>query len=164
MTMMLVVCSLITEQGSKQTIPVGSDYTILRFPFTGESTDPHGLHNPLQPDNGSTVTFSNQRAGLIWPAHTAWATLNGLIYWADGDYTETRDRFVRDPLDLTTGYDSTCTEDKGSTPGGQFTAKSWNIWVHPLTPIGLLVRHNSPEPTKVDFAEFKLSYWVDVVE
>ena len=153
MTMRLVVCSLIT--GGSQTIPVSGDYTAIRFPFNAESYDPDGLHNPLQPDTGQTVTVSDPRASLIWPQHTAWATLNALIYWDSGSYTEIRDRFVRDPLNLTTGYDSTCTEDHAATIGGQYIAKNWNVWVHPLTPIGLLVRHNSSSPQTVSLAELK---------
>jgi hypothetical protein len=118
------VCSLITEQGVTQTIPPGVAYTLVRFPFVGESYDPHDMHPVLQPDTGQAVTYANPRSGLIWPKHDAWATLNALLYWDDGPYTEVRDRFVRDPLGLFEVPDSTCTEDHPATPGGQYRAKT----------------------------------------
>lgn len=155
----LIVCSLMTS--APQAIPPNT-YTILKFPFDNESADAPSLHDPKQPDTGLTTTASNPRSGLIWPAHVGWAHLNGLIYWQGGDYTEVRDRFVRDPLELTTGYDSTCTEDHAKTPGGQYLAKNWDMFVHPLTSVGLLVQHNGSRSVKVDFAEFKMSYWVDL--
>ena len=163
MAMRLVVCSLKT--GGPQRIPP-DEYTILRFPFNAESHDPDDLHPALQPDTGQTVTSADDRAGLIWPKHTAWATLNALIYWEAGGYTEVRDRFVRNPLNLPGAppYDSTCTEDHPKTPGGQYLAKTWNLFVHPLTPLGLLLQHDAPGPVAVTLAEFKLSYWVDVPE
>jgi hypothetical protein len=155
------VCSLITEQDVKQIIPPGPNYTLVRFPFIGESYDAHKMHPEIQPDTAQAVTYSNPRSGLIWPKHDAWATLNALLYWDDGPYTELRDRFVRDPLNLSTGLDSTCTEDHPATPGGQYRAKTWNIWVHPGTPIGIMVRHNADVPVRLAFAEFKLSYHRD---
>lgn len=159
MTMTQVVCSLIT--GGSQSIPPNV-YTPLRFPFNAESADAFDLHPTVQPDTGETITSTNPRASLIWPKHTAWATLSGLVYWDPDDYTEVRDRFVRDPLNLTTGYDSTCTEDHPPTPGGQYRAKNWPIFVHPNTPVALLVRHDASSAVAVSFAEFKMSYWVDL--
>jgi hypothetical protein len=79
------------------------------------------------------------------------------MYWDAGGYSELRDRFVRDPLDLTTGYDSTCTEDHPPTPGGQYRAKTWGMFVHPGTPIGLLVKHDASKAVNLTFAEFKLA-------
>lgn len=152
------VCSLITEQDVAQVIPPGPNYHLVRFPFTGESYDAHQMHSTTQPDTGQTVSYSNPRAGLIWPQHTAWAHLHALLYWDDGPYTEVRSRFVRDPLNLSTGLDSTCTEDHAATPGGQYIAKNWAIFVHPGTPIGVMVRHNADVPVRLAFAEFKLSY------
>ncbi|MGI5288016.1 hypothetical protein ACQEVF_32390 [Nonomuraea polychroma] len=149
------VCSL---KADAQTIPVtGSDYYLVRFPYGTESYDPHAMHNPAQPD-GVVSAYPDPRSGLIWPAHDAWADLYALLYWEAEEYTELRDRFVRDPLSLTTGYDSTCTEDRAITPGGQYIAKSWAIWVHPETPIGLMVKHNAPTSVKLTFSEFKLAY------
>jgi hypothetical protein len=131
---------------------------MVRFPFgAAESWDPCDMHPVNQPD-GLLVTDRDARAGLIWPAHDAWARLDALLYWDTGDYTEVRSRFVRDPLGLTGPPDSTCTEDHLATPGGQYRAKSWAIFVHPDTPIGLMVRHNSARPVRLALAEFKLSY------
>lgn len=151
------VCSLKVE--SPQTIPVSSGYTLLRFPYgsTGESSDADGMHNPAQPD-GVTSAYPDPRSGLIWPAHDAWADLYAMVQWEEDSYTEVRDQFTRDPLGLAGTPDSTCTEDHPPTPGGQYIAKSWAIFVHPGTPIGLMVRHNAPTSVKVTLAEFKLAY------
>lgn len=162
MAMRLVVCSLKT--GGPQLIPPSStDYVIVRFPFNGESDDKDGLHDIVQPDTHLSTSAGHPRAGLIWPLHTAWATLNGLMYWDHGDYTEIRSRFIRDPLRLTTGYDSTATEDDPPSVGGQYKIKSWNMWVHPMTPVALAVRHNSDRDQVLNLAEFKVSYWVNEV-
>ena len=148
------VCSLLA---STQTIPVTSDYYLVRFPYGTESYDERGMHNPDQPD-GVVSAYPDARSGLIWPQHHAWAALYALLYWEADDYTELRDRFVRDPLNLSTGYDSTCTQDRAITPGGQYIAKTWGMFVHPETPIGLMVRHNASTPVKLELAEFKIAY------
>lgn len=163
MPLIEVSCSLKFDTTQDQWIMPG-DYQIVRFPFEPiESSDIYDLHPKVQPDTSGSITLASQRAGLIWPKHEQWATLWGLLYWADGDYTEVRDRFVRDPLNLSSGFDSTCTEDHASTPGGQYIAKSWAAKVYPGTPWALMVRHNSPDPVKLDFAEFKMIYsvWED---
>lgn len=157
--MTLVVSSLISA-GTQSIQP--NQYTLLRFPFDNESADAFDLHPRVQPDTGQSITVSDPRAGLIWPAHTAWATLNALAYFEEDNYTEIRTRFTRDPLNLTTGEDSTCTQDHAPTPGGQYISKSWNIFVHPMTSIGFLVKHNASTSVAVTLAEFKLSYWVDL--
>lgn len=157
-----LVCSLKTA--APQTIPAGASYTLVRFPFeagTGESYDPADMHPTLQPD-GVTVTSADSRAGLIWPAHTAWARLDAMLQWEAGDYTEVRDRFTRDPLELFGPADSTCTEDHAVTPGGQYIAKSWAMFVHPGTPVALAVRHNAAAGVRLMLAEFKLSYRLDI--
>lgn len=148
------VCSLIAP--GPQTIPAGPDYHLLRFPYAGESYDAYGMHQPQQPDGGSS-TWPDERSGLIWPTLNGWGSLTALIFWEDGGYTEVRDRFVRDPLTLSTGFDSTATEDHPRTPGGQYRGKHHEMFVHPGTPIGLMVRHNAPSPVRVTFAEFKLA-------
>lgn len=150
------VCSLLAE--SPQTIPPGDTYTLVRFPFGIESYDIHDMHPAIQPDTGQMVNSSSPRAGLIWPAHLVWAQVYALIYWEDGPYTEVRDRFVRDPLGLFGTPDSTCTEDHPATPGGQFRAKSWGMFVKPSVPLGLMVRHNASSPVRLTLAEFKIAY------
>ncbi|MGV9535023.1 hypothetical protein ACWEU6_21885 [Streptosporangium sandarakinum] len=149
-----VVCSLLA---GAQTVPAGPDYYLVRFPYGTESADAAGMHDPAQPD-GATSVYPDPRSGLIWPQHDAWAQVYALLYWEDGDYTELRDRFVRDPLGLFEAPDSTCTEDRAVTPGGQFIAKSWGMFVHPSVPLGLMVRHNSPRPVRLMLAEFKVAY------
>ncbi|MFI9552659.1 hypothetical protein [Nonomuraea endophytica] len=149
------VCSLLA---GSQTIPVtGADYYVVRFPFGTESYDAHGMHDPAQPD-GAVSAYPDPRSGLIWPKHDAWATLYTLMYWEADNYTELRDRFVRDPLNLSTGYDSTCTEDRAITPGGQYIAKTWGMFVHPETPIALMVKHNASTSVRLELAELKLAY------
>jgi hypothetical protein len=85
------------------------------------------------------------------------------MYWAPGQYSEVRSRFVRDPLNLAGGPDSTCTEDSRTTPGAQFRAKAWGMFVHLGTPIALLVRHNGSSPVALTHAQFKLAIF-DVEE
>ena len=146
-----------------QSIPADGQYHLLKFPFDTESYDPWGMHSPLQPDayRMSPSSWATQpRSGLVWPCWPdgvrGWGTVYGLVYWAAGDYTEVRSRIVRDPLGIATGYDSTCTEDHVASPGGQFRAKNWGLFVDPQTPLGLMVRHNASDAVDVTLAEFKL--------
>ena len=150
------VCSLKNSQA--QTIPPGDDYTVVRFPFdaAGESYDRYGMHQPDQPDDVQ-ATYADPRSGLIWPSGDGWGSLTAMLHWEDGSYTETRDRFVRDPLGLFGTPDSTATEDHAATSGGNYHHKSHEMFVHPGTPVGLLVRHNSARPLRLTFAEFKLA-------
>ncbi|WP_432169042.1 hypothetical protein [Streptomyces sp. 1222.5] len=151
------VCSLILSE--PQSIPGDGKYHILRFPFgSEESADDCNMHQMAQPD-GYTISNwrTDDRSGLIWPACDGWGSLTGVIFWAAGDYTEIRDQFVRDPFNLSTGFNSTATEDHSPTTGGQYLHKSHELFVHPGTPIGLLVKHNASGPVDVTFAEFKLA-------
>lgn len=150
------VCSLICPE--PQTIPADGEYHLLRFPFGGgESYDAWGMHQMQQPDDYQITDWrTDDRSGLIWPSKHGWGTVYGLIYWEAGGYTEVRSRIVRDPLGIVGGYDSTCTEDDAATPGGQFRAKKWGLFVKPTTPLGLMVRHNASTPRAVTLAEFKL--------
>lgn len=154
--MTALVCSL--KSSSPQLVEPG-DYAVVRFPFgVAEPHDVHGMHQAAQPDGPRVALWDrDDRSGLIWPAAEGWGTLHALVYWEAGDYTEVRSRFVRDPLGLTTGYDSTCTEDDVPTPGGQYRAKTWGMFVHPNTPIALMVRHDDSTARRVTLAEFKLA-------
>ncbi|WP_236700312.1 hypothetical protein [Allosalinactinospora lopnorensis] len=87
-----------------------------------------------------------------------------MIHWEEGDYTEVRDQYARDPLDLADGIDTTCTEDHAANPGGQFLAKNHEIFVSPGTPLGLRVRHNGEGEARVVHAQFKLAIQSDVAE
>ncbi len=158
-----VVCSLTASE--PQTIPPGGAvYTVVRFPYGAiESWDPEDMHPVIQPD-GTPTSFADVRSGLIWPAHTAYARLDAMLQWEEGAYTELRDQFVRDPFGQTPdGPDTTCTQDRPPTPGGQYIAKSWSLFVHPGTPLAVAVRHNASRPVRLLFAEFKLSYRLDPV-
>ncbi|MEW9530674.1 hypothetical protein [Microbispora sp. NPDC049125] len=155
--MTLHICSLKVE--TAQAVPVlASDYYLLRFPYTvsDESWDPHNMHRPTQP-GGAVSTFPDARSGLIWPTVSGWGCLTAMVYWDAGSSSEYRARFVRDPLSLTTGYDSTATTDDAPTPGGQYRHYSHAMFVHPNTPIGLMVRHAASTPLAVTLAELKLA-------
>lgn len=158
----LHVCSLIyhSSQHGAQSIPADGDYHLVKFPYGGEETeDADNMHAEVR-DGVSHPYPSDKESGLIWPAHEAHAELKALIYWKAGGATEYRDRFVRDPLDLSTGYDSTCTDHRAPTPGMQCYSKSWAIRVQPGTPIGLMVSHNSSSSIALDHAQFKLKYYL----
>lgn len=150
------VCSLILNE--PQTIPADGDYHIVRFPFgSGESYDAHGMHQMSTPGYQITDWRTDDRSGLIWPAVSGWGSLTAMVYWESGNYSEVRDRFVRDPLNLSTGYDSTATEDHAPTPGGQYRHKCHELFVNPETPLGFLVRHNASTPRRITHAQFKLA-------
>lgn len=151
------VCSLITT--AEQTIPGGGDYHVVRFPFGGgESYDEHGMHQMIQPD-GYQITdwHTDDRAGLIWPAVDGWGSLTANIHWEGGSYSELRDRFTRDPLDLAGGADSTATDHRAPSPGMQCFTKHHEIFVHPGTPIALLVGHTDSRARRITHAQFKLA-------
>lgn len=151
------ICSLIVKE--PQTIPADSSYHVVRFPFgTSESYDQHGMHQMAQPDGHPITDWrTDDRSGLIWPTVHGWGVLTGIVYWEDGDYTELRDRFERDPLNLTTGPDSTATDHRARTPGIQAFTKQHQMFVHPGTPIAFKVAHNSHASERIYFAEFKLA-------
>lgn len=140
---------------SPQTIPADGGYHIVRFPYVGESHDPWGMHEPVQPDGGTVTAWTtDDRAGLIWPSVAGWGTLTSLIYWEPGDYDELRDRYVRDPLGV---YDSTATEHRPPSPGIQCWHKSHEMFVRPDVPIALLVAQDASTARKLTLAEFKLA-------
>lgn len=154
--MTVLVCSLKTEV--PQLIPP-RDFTIARFPFgTREPYDEHRMHQMAQPD-GHTVTDwdSDDRSGLIWPTADGWGVLSAAIRWEPGAYTQVQDRIVRDPLNLSTGWDATATDERPPSPGGQRFTKLWQLFVHPGTPLALEVYHDDTTPRRLLFAEFKLA-------
>lgn len=146
------VCSLIVK--TSQTIPNDGRYHIVRFPFGSlESYDGYGMHQV-----GDIVDWrTDDRSGLIWPAVDGWGSLTGMLYWETSDATEFRDRFVRDPLNLSTGWDSTATEHRPPSPGMQCFHKSHEMFVKPETPLSLMVSHNASAPIRLTLAEFKLA-------
>ncbi|UQA98183.1 hypothetical protein [Streptomyces halobius] len=74
---------------------------------------------------------------------------------ATGDYTELRDSTSGTRL-TSSPNDTTATEHRAPTPGGQFYAKSHGIYVNPDTPLALRVAHNDCAPRNVVLAEFNL--------
>ncbi|WP_420156521.1 hypothetical protein [Nocardiopsis sp. CNT-189] len=151
--MALYVCSLINNDDQE----IQPDaYTLLKFPYVGESYDPWGMHDAGQPD-GACSTYPDDRSALIWPAVTGWGTLTAMIHWEGGDYTEVRDQYIRDPLNLAGGPDTTCTEHEAPNPGGQYRAKHHALFVHPDTPVAIRVRHNATSAKKVIHAQLKLA-------
>lgn len=155
--MTVYVCSLKTD--TAQSIPADGGYHVVRFPFgSGEPSDAHNMHQSVQPDG---VTVSNwatsDRSGLIWPSVAGWGHLYALIQWEDGSYSELRDRYVRDPLNLSTGYDSTATDHRPPSPGMQCFTKSHGLFTVVGTPLALLVAQNDSVARDIVLAEFKLA-------
>ncbi|NUP35931.1 MAG: hypothetical protein HOY76_02640 [Streptomyces sp.] len=141
------VCSLILNE--PQTVPPGG-YFIVRFPYAGESYDAWGMHEPV---GGDWKTDS--RSGLIYPAMNGWGTLTANIHWEDGNYSELRDRFVRDPIGE--APDSTATDHRSPSPGMQCFTKQHQLVVHPDVPLAFLASHNDSAPRRITHAQFKLS-------
>lgn len=153
--MAVAVCSLILA--TPQSIPPGG-YHLVRFPYgaEGESLDAHQMHPAEQPDR-TVSTWPDDRSALIWPSTTGWGALTAMIQWAPGAYTELRDRFVRDPLGLDTGADSTATDHRPPSPGMQCFTKHHEILVRPTVPLALMVSHNDTVARDIVHAQFKLT-------
>ncbi|WP_306319320.1 MULTISPECIES: hypothetical protein [unclassified Streptomyces] len=153
--------------GPQSVVYDNDGYHLVRFPYEAgeESYDPWTMHDPA--GGGGSSTYPDARSGLIWPSHDGWATLSALVFWAaDTRPTEYRARFVRDPLGLAGGYDSTATTDISPTGGGQFRSYTWQMFVHPGTPVGLKVSARSgdtPVKVPITLAEFKLAIHTDVI-
>ncbi|MFS8534362.1 MAG: hypothetical protein FWJ65_04320 [Limnochordales bacterium] len=138
-------------------------WTIVKFPYTGESYDVWGMHNPAQPDGYQVSDWdADDRSGLIWPSTSGWGVLTAMIHWESGNYTELRDQFCRDPLGLSTGQDTTATDHRAPTPGMQFFTKTHQIFVNPATPLSLRVWHNAPGSAMITHAQFKLAIHTNV--
>ncbi|MFJ4980325.1 hypothetical protein ACIP6X_34235 [Streptomyces coeruleorubidus] len=155
------VCSLKVD--TPQLIAPGTTYKIVRFPFgAAEPTDRFGMHQAAQPDGYVVSDWArDDRSGLIWPSKAGWGHLHAMIQWeaasGTGGYTELRDQYVRDPLSLTPNpNDTTATEHRTPTPGGQYYVKNHGLFVDPGTPVALRVTHNDANPRLLTLAEFKL--------
>lgn len=133
-------------------------YHVVRFPHVGEPHDPYGMHQKLQPDGYEVRDWQrDDRSGLIWPSIDGWGVLTANLHWEPGNYSELRDRFVRDPLNLADGYDSTATDHRPPSPGMQCVTKQHQMFVHPGVPVAVLVAHNASSARRLVFAEFKLA-------
>ncbi|MEU9576328.1 hypothetical protein [Streptomyces chilikensis] len=151
------ICSL--KADVPQLIQPGTTYQTLRFPFgAAESTDPHEMHQAVQPDGYVVANWAtDDRSGLIWPSVRGWGHLYAMIQWADtSDATEHRDQFVRDPLALAGPSDTTATEHRATTVGGEFYVKTWGVVTNPGVPLAVRVAHNATSALNVTLAEFKL--------
>ncbi|MFJ3228552.1 hypothetical protein ACIPJS_35070 [Streptomyces sp. NPDC086783] len=144
-------------------------YHLVRFPYetTEESYDPWKMHDPANGGPGESV-YPDARSGLIWPSHDGWGMLSAMVFWeADTRALEYRARFVRDPLNASTGYDSTATNDTMLTRGGQFRTYLWQMFVTPGTPVGLKISARGAGDariaTRITLAEFKLAIHTDVL-
>lgn len=141
-----------------QSIPADGGYHIVRFPYSSEPYDPWGMHQQLDPLGYEVQDWQREdQSGLIWPTCDGWGVLTANLHWESGGYSELRDRFVRDPLDLATGYDSTATDHRPPSPGMQCFTKQHQMFVHPGVPIAVLVAHNDSQARRLVLAEFKLA-------
>jgi len=132
-------------------------WTVVRFPYDGESYDPFGMHERLDPLGYEVRDWQrDDRSGLIWPTVDGWGTVHAMVQWEPGDYRELRDQLIRDPLNLSTGPDTTATDHRPPSPGMQCFTKTWGLFVHPKTPLALRVAHDDDQPRLVTLAELKL--------
>ncbi|MEU6394275.1 hypothetical protein [Streptomyces sp. NPDC046939] len=168
--MPVAVCSLKFESahsGAQKIVYDSDGYHLVRFPYAAaeESYDPWKMHDPAA--GGGASKYPDARSGLIWPSHDGWATLSALLYWApDSRATEYRARFVRDPLNLSTRYDSTATTDISATGGGQYRSYTWQMFVHPGTPVGFKISARAGDTkiaVPITLAEFKMAIHTDVI-
>ncbi|MFF1378187.1 hypothetical protein [Streptomyces sp. NPDC058308] len=169
--MSVVICSLLWDAArhGRQTIRYDSDgYHLVRFPYGAgdESYDPWHMHDPAK-GGGRPSKFPDARSGLIWPSHDGWGLLSAMVFWEPSAKSiEYRSRYVRDPLGLTTGYDSTATADSAPSRGGQYRTYLWQLFVHPDTPLGLKVSARGVGDVKLAtplmHAQFKLAIHTDV--
>ncbi|MBL1097337.1 hypothetical protein [Streptomyces coffeae] len=151
------ICSLIVDV--PQLVPADGTYHVVRFPYgREESYDPDNMHPARQPDGHIVGKWrTDDRSGLIWPSVDGWGALTAMVQWEKGTYTELRDRFVRDPLGLSTGADATATDHRPPSPGMQCFTKHHQMFVHPDVPLALVVAHNDRRARRLVFAEFKLA-------
>lgn len=152
--MALYVCSLGFKPatGQEQVIPSGG-YTLLRFPYGAqENIDPWDMHP-------SNAPYPAPESGLIHPAVAGWGTLELNIIWLDGNYTELRDVFVRDPLGIP---DQTAYAHRPRTAGEQCFDKVHGLNVRPGTPLGVMVAHDGAGSAKVRMIQFKLTINDDI--
>jgi hypothetical protein len=143
-------CSL--KVTAPQSIPPGV-WTILRFPYAGESSDTDDMH----PDPGVGYT-TDPGSGLIHPAHLDrighwWA----MVQWEAGGYSELRGQFARDPLGT---IDTTGTVHYPPSPGLQCFTYA-HTFKTDTRPVGFRVYHDDDVPRHVVLAEFKLAYYTD---
>ncbi|ASU81497.1 hypothetical protein CDO52_00695 [Nocardiopsis gilva YIM 90087] len=153
--MSVYACSLAVDDD--QPIGPSGGYQLIRLPYGDvESYDGHDMHPAEQPD-GVVSEFPDDRSALIWPAVDGWSIVEGVVHLEPGDYTEFRFRIIRDPLNLSTGHDSTRSEHRAPSPGGQYWAFSHLMYARVGTPLAIAVAHNASHDVAVTYAQFKLA-------
>lgn len=153
----ITFCSVGTSLVEHQQEIAPGGYHVVRFPYAdkAEYTDEWNMHDRRHPDAYVVQDWTaDDRSGFIWPNAEGWGCLEANIHWEAGDYTELRDRFVRDPEGVP---DSTATDHRAPTTGLQaFTKQHW-LKVRPAVPLVLMVSHDSTTPKKIVMAQFKLT-------
>lgn len=156
------VCALYRSED--QTIPPNT-LTLVRFPFDVEAHDDLGMHDhDNQGDGGYCApppTGNNwKRAGMIWPSHDGWGVLTAMVQLEnDSTYSYVHTRFVRDPENFTTGFNSTghLTIPRANDSPKQFITNTWQIETKIGTPLALLVEHDGSMDATLSFAQLKLA-------
>lgn len=161
---MLYVCSLITNE--VQSIPVGSGWTIVRFPFLGESHDDWSMHQAQRvgdPQYTIADWRTDDRSGLIWPAAAGWGSITVNVHFEAGGYSKLRDQVIRDPLGYTSNpADTTGTDYRAVVQGTNLFTKHHEIFVDPGVPLAIRVGHNDAAARRITHAQFKLAINTDV--
>lgn len=156
-------CSLYyhADRDADQSVPP-DEYYLVRFPYGGkESSDRENMH-ALVDSAGAEHPYPDAASGLIRPKHdsTADRPLVGHLWatcqWDDGDFTELRGQFSRDPLGAN---DTTGTQHQRATPGIQCFTYNIPIEINSKTPLGFRVSHNASRSRKIVHAKFKLVYY-----
>lgn len=120
----------------------GGKYRLLKFPETSSDV----LH--MGGADRYTIIPSREGVGLL--------ELN--IVWEEGDYSELRDVFVRDPFKVTKDPDNrTAYDHRPPSPGVQCFTKQHTLLVHPNVALGVYVYHDDVVPRSVTMAQLKLT-------
>jgi len=159
--MSLYICSL--ANNNRRTIPPRKWVTVP-FPYTTPPTsyDAWEMHRPSQP-GGVVSTYPDRYSALIHPQADGWGTLEGHVEFEEGDYTEIRTRFVRDPYgDGEKSNDTTNTEHHAPSPGMQFFTVLHKLFVHPGVPVAFMVYVGGDEGAVLTYSQLKLEVDDDV--
>lgn len=132
-------CSLIAR---KPQVILPGTWQALRFDEV--SADSNRWH--------ATKDLDDEDSALIIPRMNGVGWLSALVFWEDSDATQVLHRFTRDPY---VAPDSTCTNDRATTPGAEFHTYSWPMVLRTGQPVAAMVSHNASRPIAVTLAEFK---------
>lgn len=140
-------CSLKVE-GYNQVIP-RKTWTQVHFPGQAvEMSDAHGMHDP---------NSTGAQSGLITvKGPGGWGIIAAMAQWVDPkDATETRVQIIRDPFN---NPDTTATNHKARTPGGDYYTLLWPLHLPAERPHAIRVYHNASTSLVLNLAEFKVIY------